>query len=259
MIFLESILQKTSYHALKPLFILETLAQSSSYMGINEICEYTGFSQSTVHRILNEMVQCGYVEKNERYKKYKVGMEAIILAGSFFTSSSVVTLAREELQRLNQLTLETVHLLAVSGDDVVYIDKVDTKHSLGLMSAIGKHNPIYCTSGGKAILAFQLPDQIERYIRTVERRRFTEQTIVEEDAFRAELEQIRAQGYAVDNGEHHSDVTCVGAPIFGHGGNAIASISIAAPTARFSLEKAHELAPQVVESAHSVSLKLGGV
>lgn len=246
-------------HSLKPLFILEALTKSGSYTGINEICSYTGLSQSTVHRILSEMVRCDYVEKDERNRKYKVGMAAVVLASRFLTSNSIVATAREELDRLNSLTTETVHLLTVTGDKVVYIDKVDTKHTLGLMSAVGKQNPIYCTSGGKAILAFQDPETVEDYIRRVPRVQFTDNTIVDEDDFRAELAKIRIQGYAVDDREHHDDIICVGAPIFGQNGKVVASISVAAPCARFPLEKALETAPQVMESARSVTLKLGGV
>lgn len=248
---------KRSLSSLKALFILEAMSHGDTYIGINEICEYTGYSQSTVHRILNEMLQCHYVEKKESFRKYKIGMETIILASGFMHTNSVVMAAREEMQQLSGMTQETIHLLAVADLEVVYLDKIDTKHSLGLMSAVGKRNPIYCTSGGKVIAAFQPEEWLDTYLSQVKRVPFTETTLVDEAAFRAELQKIRELGYALDDREHHNDIICVGAPIFDGSGLPIASISVSAPSYRFSLEQAKAIAPMVMESAHRVSIKLG--
>ena len=248
---------KSTLPSLKPLYILEAMSHCDTYVGIREICEYTGYSQSTVHRILNEMLQCHYVEKNESIKKYKIGMESIILASGFIHGNSIVAAAREEMQQLSRATQETVHLLAVADYEVVYLDKIDTKHSLGLMSAVGKRNPIYCTSGGKAIAAFQTMQWLDEYLHAVKLEPCTENTLVDEAAFREELKQIRARGYALDNREHHSDIICVGAPIFDHTDLPVASISVAAPSQRFSLEQAISVAPMVMECARRASIKLG--
>lgn len=249
---------KTSFSSLKALLILEAMSQSSDYVGIHDICSYTGYSQSTVHRILGEMLQCGYVEKNTSYKKYKIGMETVILASGFMNSNSIVAAARDELQKLNRATSETVHLLSVTEYEVIYLDKIDTKYSLGLMSAVGKKNPIYCTAGGKAIAAFQGKEWLEDYLANTQRVQFTPNTLVDEEAFIREMARIHAQGYAIDDREHHDDIICVGAPIFDHTGLAVASISVSAPSLRFPLEKARAVAPMVMECARAVSAKLGG-
>ena len=242
---MENRVKKATLSSLKPLYILEAMSHGDTYIGIHEICEYTGYSQSTVHRILNEMLQCHYVEKKESFKKYKIGMETIILASGFIHTNSIVAAAREEMQQLNRVTQETVHLLAVADFEVVYLDKIDTKHSLGLMSAVGKRNPLYCTSGGKAIAAFQTEEWLDEYLCKIDRKAYTENTLVE------------VQGYALDNREHHNDIICVGAPIFDNTGLPIASISVAAPSYRFSLEQAMSIAPMVMDSARRISIKLG--
>lgn len=249
---------KSGYSSLKALLILEAMSQSNDYVGIHDICQYTGYSQSTVHRILGEMLQCGFVEKNTSFKKYKIGMETVILASRFMNSNSIVAAARDELLALSRATSETVHLLSVTEYEVIYLDKIDTKYSLGLMSAVGKKNPIYCTAGGKAIAAFRDPSWIRDYLSQVQRIPFTQNTLVEDAAFLRELDRIRQEGYAIDDREHHEDILCVGAPIFDHTGQAVASISVSAPSSRFSLEDARSIAPLVMERAQSVSAKLGG-
>lgn len=244
--------------SLKALQILEMLARQSGYVGVLEIAEKTGLSQSTVHRILAEMVDAGYVDKNEHYKKYKVGTRAAVLASYFMQSSNLVSYSRDEMVRLNQLTKETIHLLTLSDNDVIYLNKINTTHLLGLMSYIGKTNPIHCTSGGKAIVANMSDEWIRHYLATSERKRYSETTLVTEEELLQEFSWIRAHGYALDRGEHHRDVNCVSAPIFDHTGTPVASISVSAPSYRFSLEQAEALAPEVMASCAAVTKLLGG-
>ena len=152
---------KSKLSSLKALMILEAMSQTDSYTSINEISQMTGLSQSTVHRILSEMVEAGYADKNEQFKKYRVGAQAVIMSGRIIHSNSIVTAAQPELQKLNELTGETVHLLGISDGEVIYLDKLNTRHTLGLMSYIGKKNPMYCTSGGKCIMAFKSESWLE--------------------------------------------------------------------------------------------------
>lgn len=248
--------QNSQYPSLKALWILEALARSGSYIGINEVCEQTGMSQSTVHRILNEMVAAGYVEKNEQYRKYRVGINATILASYFMQSDSLVAFARDEMMRLNQITSETVHLITLSGHNVIYLNKINTTHTIGLMSYIGKTNPIHCTSGGKSILAYMAEDAIESYLETSQRQKYTPSTLVTREELLAEFETIRRTGYALDRGEHHANVVCVSAPVFGRGGKPVASISVSAPAYRFPLEAAESVAPELLKSCQIVTDRL---
>ncbi len=252
-------LQAERYPSLKALWILEALAHRSSYVGINEICEETGMSQGTVHRILNEMVQAGYVEKNEQYRKYRVGIKASILASCFMQSNSVVAFSRDEMIRLNQMSSETIHLIALSGSDVIYLNKINTTHTIGLMSYIGKVNPIHCTSGGKCIMAYMDEETVRQYFRSSRREKFTETTLVTEEELRREFAEIRRLGYALDRGEHHGNVVCVAAPIFDRRGAPVASISISAPAYRFPVEAAESFAPEVMKSCRIVTERMNSV
>ena len=244
------------FPSLKALFILEALSKNGGYTGINEICEMTGMSQSSVHRIINEMTQIGYVEKNERYRKYRVGIRASVLASHFMQSSSLVNYAREEMQRLNQLTGETIHLMTISGGVVIYLNKINTVHTIGLMSYIGKTNPIHCTSGGKCMMAFMDQKIIDEYLEQSLRERYTPQTLVSKEELLNEFEAIRRQGYALDRNEHHANITCIAGPIFDRTSKPAASISVAAPLYRFPIDKAESLAPEIIRSCQIVSERL---
>ena len=169
-----------------------------------------------------------------------------------------VTAAQPEMQKLNELTNETVHLMGISDGDVIYLDKLNTRHTLGLMSYIGKKNPMYCTSGGKCIMAFKAESWLTEYfVQHVPFHRYTKFTLTEPEQIRQALAQIRHDGYALDNCEHHDDLICVAAPIFDAQNNVIAAISVSAPSQRFSKEQAMQIAPLVRKCAQATSAKLG--
>lgn len=245
--------------SIKSLLILEAMAsdENTEYFGIHDICRLTGLNQSTVYRILIQMVDHGFVDKLESIKKYRIGIGSVVFASRLMKSNNLVTAARSEMLALNRLTSETVHLLSITGNEVIYINKIDAHHSVGLLSTVGKRNPIHCTSGGKAIAAYLGEEWLEKYFATTGLKQYTAHTITTEAEFRAELESIRQKGYALDRSEHHENIVCVGAPVFDYTGKAIASISVAAPSYRFSVELAESLAKNVVESARNISRQLG--
>jgi len=124
---------------------------------------------------------------------------------------------------------ETVNLAVLSGTEILYLDKVDSPRSVGVMSKIGQRNPVYCTSLGKSLLAFQSEEEQARIMAEIEFRPLTPHTITSRKEFLKEMKQIRLQGYALDWREIEEDVECIAAPIRNHIGNPVAAISISGP------------------------------
>lgn len=247
---------KTRGSALKALTILEVMSKGTAYFGINQLCDATELSQGTVHRILGELVEANYIEKHTGIRKYRIGTEALSLASRLMGSANLIADSKADLERLRDSCLETVHLFGLTGTEVIYLSKVQTKHPIGLLSTVGKTAPVYCTSGGKAIAAYMPQEWVDWYLQTVTLERCTDYTITSRDAFVEELGRIRDKGYALDNAEHHDNITCIGAPVLDRNGRPVASISVAAPRARLSLEGAIALAPEVMTCARQVAAKL---
>ena len=158
---------------------------------------------------------------------------------------------------LNDLSLETIHLIGEEDMEAIYLAKLGAKSSVGLHSAVGKRIPLHCTGGGKAILAWKSESWLENYLAHVKRERFTSKTLTDAEDLRRELEVIRIQGYAVDNHEHHTDVVCIAAPVFDVDNQVLAAIGIAAPDYRFSLEKALSYSGEILRCAARITEKLG--
>ncbi|MCX7854911.1 MAG: IclR family transcriptional regulator, partial [Anaerolineae bacterium] len=122
---------------------------------------------------------------------------------------------------------------------------------------IGQREPLHCTAVGKALVAF-LPDaEREAVLRRLDFRRYTSQTITDLDLFRAHCQQIRAQGYAVDDEELYPGVRCIAAPIRGYDGSVLASLGISGPATRLQSETIPRLGRVVMKYAQEVSRRLG--
>ncbi len=245
------------YSSMKALQLLVALADCEGEISLADLSAITGIPPSSAHRILQEMQHCGFVLKDEEQKRYRVGFEARLLAMQLQKTNFLYEAAKNEMNRLNDLSLETIHLIGEEDMEAVYLDKRGAKNSVGLHSAVGKRVPLHCTSGGKALLAWKSEVWLAEYLSKGLLECFTSKTITNEVALRRELEVIRIQGYALDNHEHHSDVVCIAAPIFDVNNSVVAAISIAAPDYRFPLEKALSYSEELLHSAARITEKLG--
>ena len=239
--------------------LLELLCRSRSGMTIGALSAETGLHKSTVHRLLSSMCRRGFVQRDAATSIYRAGMHLCELSSYIVENLDVVDLARAPLERLNEKTGETVHLVMQEGCDIVYIHKVEnTTGAIRMFSRIGMRRPLYCTGGGKAILATWPEDEVRALWRESEIRPWTVHTIVNEDAFLREMEQVRRKGYALDNEENELGVRCIAAAVVDYRGRASYAISVSAPISRMSDARIAELRIPVLEVRDEVTAALGG-
>jgi DNA-binding IclR family transcriptional regulator len=133
---------------------------------------------------------------------------------------------------------------------VLYIDQVESPATLRVNAQVGTMNPLHCTALGKALLAFgdlELPTTLES---------FTPHTLTDPTRLRKNLEQVRAQGYAVDDEEFDLGVRCIAVPVFDFRGKAAGSIGISGPATRVSPERLPGLAASVIEIGKALSERM---
>lgn len=238
----------------KGLQLLEHLARSDSALGVTEIATRLELGKSNVHRLLQALVELGYVQKNEARGTYQATLKIWELGTALEARLTIKGAAREAMEQLLKDTRETVHLSVLDGDEVVYIHKLDSPEPVRAYSEIGGRAPAYCVATGKAILAWQ----DESYLQGLSRRltRHTEKTITKPAEFLHELERIRTTGYAVNRGEWRETVWGVASPILNTEGNVLAAIGISGPSARIKPTLIKRLAADVMAAADIVSGKL---
>jgi IclR family acetate operon transcriptional repressor len=240
----------------KAMSIVEILAAKAEVgVGLSELSALIGMPKSSTHRYMATLQSVGLAERNGG-DRFRLGTRVIELAGSFLANSDLRSESQATLDELADMTGETVHLAVPSGTGVVYIAKIESKHTLGMSSHIGARLPMHCTALGKAILAFSAPERLQAVLAERPEAR-TAHTITSPEALRAELVTVRSQGFALDNEENEVGICCVGAPIIDYTGNAIAAISISGPRERMNRERTIQLGPLLWESTQRVSRRRG--
>lgn len=239
----------------KGIAIIDLLASHRQGLRLTDLVSAIALPRGTVVRLLNVMIEAHLV-RHSADGLYRLGPQAAIWGSEFLDSLELREVATDVMARLAETSQETCHLGVREGRSVLYIDKVESPHSLRMVSRVGGMNPLHCTGLGKALLAFMSADEIDLYVAEPLERR-TENTLVEPGVLRADLHRARLRGYALDDVENEVGVRCIGAPIFDHSGEPIASISLAGPTMRMTWERIEQLAQPVLDAAQEVSARIG--
>ena len=239
----------------KVLRILECL-QNSSGLTLKAICDETGINKSTAHRFLKHLERESYLLRTEG-GSYLIGPRLAQMSGCATRSATLQAVARPILADLWRSTQETVNLAVLDQGTVLYVDVMVSQHDFRLVSRVGTRRPLHAAGLGKVLTVFRAPGDCERLLEGIVFQRATPKTIGNLVQFRAELEKVRRQGYAIDNEEALLGCRCVAAPILNNERVAIGALSVAGPVIRMSLAQVPALAKQVKAAADAVSIGMG--
>jgi IclR family transcriptional regulator, KDG regulon repressor len=236
--------------------ILKCFSGDKTHFKITELARHLGLDRSTTYRILLSLEKAGFVEKDET-GTYSLGLAAFEIGNAYLMQTDLIQVSKPIMADLASKVQETVHLAVLSDIEIVYVDKVDSPRTLGVISKLGQRGPLHCTSLGKTLLAFQPEDEQARIIQRIRMNPFTSRTITTKPRLIEELRIIKKQGYALDRREIEEDVECIGAPILNHFGNVIAALSISGPQKKIGTPREKQFIHDVVKAAALISSKMG--
>jgi IclR family transcriptional regulator, acetate operon repressor len=219
------------------LLTLQRLAEHPRGVTLDDLARELSAPKSSIHRALGVLQRVGFAEQERPGGRYRLGLELVRLAFGYYEESDEPALVAPALTALASRFGETAHYARLDGAEIVYVAKV-TPPSAGvrMTSVIGGRNPAHCTGIGKALLAYALPDRpaVARYVEQFGPLAVrTMHTITEADALHDELEQVRAQGYAVDREESELGINCIAFPAFlGSPRSPAGAVSVAAISSR---------------------------
>ena len=236
---------------------LELIAEAGS-LGVTELGRRLGVHKATASRLIATLAERGMVERDPVTEKYRLGFGLIRLAGAAMAGMDVVRTARPILEELADRSRETVNLGVLSGDAVVYIDQVAGSRSIVAVSWVGRRTPLHCTSNGKILLANMDPADRDRLL-AVPLERLTRHTIIDPGKLRAQLDEIRARGYAQTMEELEEGLNAVAAPIRRADGEVLAALSVSGPAFRMRPVDLPRVGRLTTEAATAISRRLGYV
>ena len=238
----------------RALTILERLARSGE-AGVTEIANEIGVHKSTAFRLVATLEAHRLVEQTEERGKYRLGVGLLRLAGATTARLDLVQEARPVCRQLASDTGETVNIAVLSESSALYLDQVAGSSALQPHNWVGQHIPLHATSNGKVLLSGLSRQQCDAILNKLSA--YTPVTITTKSKLRAELDQVREQGYALAVDELEVGLTAAAAPIRNVHGDVVASMSVSGPTFRITNDRIDEVVTKLVEAADEVSHRLG--
>jgi IclR family KDG regulon transcriptional repressor len=236
--------------------ILRSFSKDKKELSLAELHHKLGLSKSSLQRILNTLVINGFLEKDNKKKTYKLGIELYYLGKLVEEHSHLLTTAKPYLRDLRDRFGENVYLNIIENNERKCIAFEEKKHDLMTISYIGQTSPLYAGASAKLLLAFLPSDKIKQYLQETELISMTESTITDKEKLKEELYNIKEKGYAISFGERVSGVCSISAPILNRWDEVIAGISISAPLVRVNDSIIDDFISSIKEVANQISNKL---
>src|ERR1700740_428826 len=178
----------------KVLRVFEALGAAPEGLPLKDGALRTGINKSTAYRFLAHLEFEGYLFRDDA-GSYLVGPKLVRLGSGIGYQTSLRKISRPVLQDLWKVTGETVNLGTLDGQDVFYLDVLQSPHPFRMASPIGSWGRVYCAGIGKALAAFLPPEEKEHVLGSMKFERLTPHTITQASRLKRELEHIREAGY----------------------------------------------------------------
>jgi len=234
--------------------LLEVIAQKDQLFSLQGLVEETGLPKPTLHRMLQQLESAGILQREGDGRHYSTGFRLRHLAEDLLLNNTVHGARHAVLRQLVEEVGESCNITALAGNEVLYLDRVETPAPLRFYLHPGSKVPAHCSASGKLFLAQMSPSQRRRLLEHVPLTRYTERTLTTFETLEKEIEQVRKDAYALDNEEFLPGLLCgavlVPAP---NGGRSNTAIAVQAPVMRLSREKVIDLLPALRRAAEQLS------
>ncbi len=244
----------------KAVKVLYAFGGNKSRLTATEIARASGLDSSAAQRFIFSLRMLGFLDRDERTKRYKLSARLLDFAYLFLRSDPVVAVAHPHLVELARASGEDVNLSILDEADVIYVARVLRRNARVLPSLVGGRMPSFCTSNGRVLLAHLEPGMAAQIIRSADRRPLTRATIVDPRLILERIAEAREQGYCIVEGESERDVVSVAVPIIDVEGRPVAAINtplVKGTRNRSSIQR--ELIPGLRRTAEVIRRSLNGV
>ncbi len=210
-------------------------------VGVTQIAQETGLAKSTVSRICTTLEQLALVERLTAHdgaghlvsgRGFKIGPGLVALVANVPHIETLAVIAQPYLQALQEAVGETVALTLPEGNNAYVVTQITSRQAIQVRDWTGIRLPMYLQSTGRIFLAERTPDALDRYL-AQPLLPYTSKTICDPMQLRAELAQVRVQGYAWVIEEFEEGLTALAVPVRNGSGQVVAAINLFGPSFRF--------------------------
>lgn len=239
---------------LRLLQLLELVCSAPEPQTLVDVVRLSGQPKPSVHRMLQQLEAGGLLARGSDGRRYAITPRLMRFAETVLRSSGSTGARHAVLRQLVADVGETCNLTALSGAEVIYLDRVETAFPLRLELGPGSRVPLHCSASGKLFLAYLPRAQRERLLGGLQYQRHTVHTLSSREALEAELERIRQDGHAVDAEEFIDGLVCVAVPVRDEPhGPVRCAVALQAPAVRMPLPQALQQLDKLRHAAQGIA------
>lgn len=235
----------------RALDLLLCFAEESD-LGLTELAARAGLHKSTAFRLLASLEAKGFVIRNPVTEKYRLGFRILELSANVAQSDDLSLILLPEMERLRDQIGETVSLYVRDGFERIRIQAVQSREAVRRVAPVGVRLPLYVGASSKVLAAHAGPEFAEEW-----RRSGNWPDGFDLDAFLAQLETVRREGFATSFEERETGAAAMAVPIFNRAGRLVAALSVSGPSSRFSAAVMNDHTALLKEAADRMGKMVG--
>jgi IclR family transcriptional regulator, KDG regulon repressor len=235
---------------------LDALTSLHGSATLDELTRVLDEPRSSVHRILNTLVENELLQRPGQRGGYRMGPKVMTWSSTFLGAVNVIDEFRVVAAPIVARIDETMQLAVLDWPDIVFVAYLDSQRPVRLATAVGRRLPAHATAAGKILLAFSGSCVADRY-RDFEMRKLTPRTVTSVEELERQLVKVRRRGWAEVSQEASENLTCLAAPVHGHDGRLVAAMTICVPEPSLKLSYRQELARELVDACNELSRQIG--
>lgn len=241
------------------LSVLEAVADSPEDITLADLAKQVGFKKTNTWRLVHTLVELGYLHQDTRTRNFRPAPRLLALGFAYFDGLDLKKLSLPLLQELAARHNETVNLAVMSGDELIYVERISSPQIVSINLHVGSRLPLYCTSLGRALICEMPNTWLSQYFQRISEDRKAHKYIQGDGKRLLQvLRETRERGYALNDEELVKGLRAVASPIRDRTSKIVAAVCISVPSSRSTLADLRRVfAPDLVTVAHNISLALG--
>ncbi len=239
----------------KGLAVIEAFGAARPRLTLSEAAELAGLSRASARRCLLTLVGLGYAQANGRY--FSLAPRVLRLGHAYLAASPLAKAVQPVVEAITERVHESASVAILDGAEVVFIARATGRLSLSAGLAVGARLPAYAAATGRVLLAARSDAEAAAVLRDSRPRKLTSRTLTGQRELMEEIRRVRAQGYAIGDGQLELGLCIVAVPVRDRGGRTLAAMSLAARTARIPRKRMLEdLLPPLEAARRSLEASL---
>ena len=237
--------------------VLDALSAFQGAATLDELTQAINEPRSSVHRILNTLVEGELLQRPGQRGGYRMGPKVMSWGSAFLRAVNLVDEFRSVATPIVARIDETMQLAVLDWPDVVFVAYVDSQRPVRLVTEVGRRLPAHATAVGKALLAFSGKSAADWSCQQ-ELRRLTPRTVTSVEELERQLAKTRRRGWAEASEEASENLTCLAAPVRAYDGSVVAAMTFCVPEPSLKLSYRETLGRELLNGCSALSRRIGG-